>query len=174
MAGRFRAGPEDWPPLALRRSAAMTRNSSLKASNGLNGRVWLARPAIVEFQPAAGDHQQREAGAGLFVMNANLASFHRTAWLLSLLQFGYHSARAGIRKNRRYRFLLWSVQRAGLQAASAQDAFLSKPQCGSELAEDRIGQKALKTVASSSSIIARPIVIISATAVSIFRSVLCQ
>src|SRR5271169_1512485 len=26
-------------------------------------------------EPAAGDHQQRKAGAGLFVMDANLASF---------------------------------------------------------------------------------------------------
>src|ERR1700720_4884898 len=44
--------PEDWPPLALRRSAAITRNSPFNSSNGLNGCV--ASPATVELSPPPG------------------------------------------------------------------------------------------------------------------------
>src|SRR6516225_3001100 len=40
---------------------------------------WVERvrrePRDRRVEPAAGDHQQREAGAGLFVMDTNLASF---------------------------------------------------------------------------------------------------
>jgi hypothetical protein len=46
------SGPEDWPPLALRKSAAITRNSPLNSSNGLKGCV--ASPATVELSPPPG------------------------------------------------------------------------------------------------------------------------
>ena len=42
------SGPEDWPPLALRRSDAMQRYSPLNSSIGLKGPL---KPEIVEFNP---------------------------------------------------------------------------------------------------------------------------
>ena len=42
------SGPEEWPPLALRRSDAMQRYSPLNYSIGLNGELRV-RPEIVEF-----------------------------------------------------------------------------------------------------------------------------
>jgi hypothetical protein len=44
------SGPEDWPPLALRRSAKMQRYSPLNSSMGLKG-LPLLKPEIVEFHP---------------------------------------------------------------------------------------------------------------------------
>ena len=46
------SGPVDWPPLALRKSAAMTRNSFANSLNGLNRCVF--RPATVELSPPPG------------------------------------------------------------------------------------------------------------------------
>ena len=77
-AGRSRAGPVDWPPLALRRSAAMTRYSPLNSSNGLNG--WSSpgpRPsssARRRGSPAA------ESPSRPLRNGCEHRLFHRTAW----------------------------------------------------------------------------------------------
>ena len=78
--------------MALRRSAAMTRYSRLNSSIGLNGCV--ARPGDRRVQPAAGDDQQRKAGAGLFVMNADIAFFiERHGVSPRLCGYAYHPPR---------------------------------------------------------------------------------
>ena len=68
------SGPVDWPPFALRRSAAMTRYSPLNSSIALNGAL-SGEERDLRVQSAAGDEQQRKAGAGLFVIDAGFAFF---------------------------------------------------------------------------------------------------
>ena len=66
------SGPEDWPALALRRSAAMQRYSPLNSSIALKG---LRQCGDRRVQSPAGNEQQREAGTGLLIVDANGALF---------------------------------------------------------------------------------------------------
>ena len=94
----------DWPPLALRRSATMQRYSPLNSSIGVEG-IAALQAGDRRVQSAAGDEQQREAGAGLLVVDANgafLVERHRRSSLPGLLS--KHARRCGHRRRRGARF----------------------------------------------------------------------
>src|SRR6516225_365696 len=67
---------------------------------------WVERvrrkPRDRRVEPAAGDHQQREAGAGLFVMDTNLASFIERHGFLPFAIHVIIPARAEVPVNRMY------------------------------------------------------------------------